>query len=634
MSNFPFKFDGNGHVKYKNMISSLYKLNLTDTSQFSLSEREDHYSTIKNLLLSLPSGGLFNIYRSKYSLYLNSPHDVDSLNIDSLVKGKAVGESFEDIYDLSIVSDISINDGIVTIGDELWTFIKVDSFPDIIDSSFLEFFPCDYKLTLYKSNELNSKMIIRNKKITSVEQTKKYHQDLQAEKEYLESQRVGDLLEDGVDSLFRFDLTFLVRATDRQELLHNLKEVSDLLKRRRVKFHKVNYSVDLEFTKFLVGNFKMPFSSQYEGVDYVSNLFNFSKHEVHSEGIFFNTIDGSGVRIDFFDSAEVNPHAYITGATGTGKSNFALSYVSKYVERFDANLVFIDLGGGGRRVVKYLGGQVFSDYIDLFKFGSDPEFIYQSILPLIKDEYNKSDLGLIYENIETYCNKGLRDFDELTELISKELKGFKYLFSRFSKYFRSSEAGIPNICYVDTENIPSDLLDTYLIYIRKLVTSLKGKTFIVWDECWDIAAKAPDSIRYSLKTDRKKNISNILINQEYKTLGEGLEDLDEVIRSNVNFKFIFNQGDISSVLNDKQNLLYPYTQTVKGWFSRCLVSSENINKLIDIKFDRLFYELALTEREKWEKQNKFIEDHSKYLDFKSAFHKYMDLKYGGLDANA
>lgn len=632
MSKFPFLYDNNGNIKYKNRVSSLYELNLTDTSQLSLSEREDHYSSVKNLLLNLPSGGLFNIYKSKHNLYLNSPFDVDSLDIDSLVKGKARGKKFRDVYELSIDSDISIEDGIASIGGELWAFIKVDSFPDIIDSSFIEFFPCDYKLTLYKSNEVNSKMVVRNKKITSIEHTRKYHQDLQAEKEYIESQKVGDLLDDGTDSLFRFDLTFLVRGLDRQVLLHELQRVSDLLKRRKVKFHKVNYSVDLVLTSFLLGNFKMPLSTRYEGVNYISNLFNFSKHEIHSDGIYFDTVDGYGVRVDLFDANEVNPHAYITGATGTGKSNFALNYVSRYVEKYDANLVFIDLGGGGRRVVKYLGGEVFSDYIDLFKFGGDAEFIYQSILPLIKDEYSKSDLGLIYEKIESYCSKGLEDFEELIELINVELNGFKYLFSRFNKFFKSSDAGIPNICYIDTESIPTDLLDTYLIYIRKLVTNLNGKTFIVWDECWDIAAKAPDSIRFSLKTDRKKNISNILINQELKTLGEGLEDLDEVIRSNINFKFIFNQGDISSILNDKQNLLYPYTQTVKGWFSRCLVSSENINKLIDVKFDQLFYELALTEREKWEKQNKFIEDHTRYLDFKSAFNKYMDYKYGAADA--
>jgi hypothetical protein len=626
-SQFPVRKEANNmYVNKVNQISYLYQFKMIDTDQMSEYEKERVYMDIQDLLLSAPEGEKLKIYKRNGISLLNASYKV---NLDTFRFLEASELSIDELYALDINTPVVFNNDHLIIGNECWAVINIESLPHRFDCSLFEYFDYDFVTNFYKKSKISSSMLVKNKRHMSDQESLGRHRNTQAEKKYIESERINDSLLENDECLFHYETFIIVRAHNTSDLVKEIKQVSIILKRYDVKFFREIYSIDMDFARILIGNFK-PIFSGVEGVKYLSNLISMSIHKLHKTGINYLSIDGSSIKLDLFDPAESNAHAYVTGLSGSGKSSFVINYVIRYVEEFNANAVLIDLGGGAKRSCEYLGGSNFSSSIDVFMFGKDVEFIFKILVSVTDEDLNRVEQGRLFDAIEEYLNNSdFYSFESLLESLELKVPDISLYFVRFKKYFKSSSIkSLPKVSYIDTSKIPDDLLVAYLIFIRRLAENLDGKTFIVWDECWEIAAKAPEAIKYAIKVDRKQDISNILINQEYKSLGGKLSELDDIIKSNTNFKIIFNQGNMDDLLNEKQNNHYKAVHTSNGNYARCLVSSEQVNKVIEIRFSQLFYELARTDKVAWNQQLKFIEDHGKYLDFKSSFNKFLNYKYG------
>lgn len=622
-------------VKIKRISGSIdesyfYELCIPDLDHLELEDQEDFYRCLSSSLMELNEGQVYKFYRWNGKKYI---HFEKEEVFNSWLS--RVNNPIRELYfNETTPTDIEFCAEYSRVGDEYWAYLEVIALPNKIYANILEEIDLDYEISVIRQSKLKSEILLARKQNSSDKLASTYHRNTIEEKKYRQAENLKEIIDDNQDYLFQYEIVFVVKS----DSLDGLNELSSYyektLRERKIEVIKRRVGTKSLFERIGIGYFKK-INSNFELSSYISNLLPMKTNFIHETGVNLNTEDNKCVFLDVFNKSEINPHMYITGKTGTGKSSFAGYYIYSYIKKYNANAIFIDLGGGLRRIANYLGGEDFSERINLNIFSKDINFLRDFIISIIgKQNLSRIEKGKIFEVIEEYIlSSDEFNLYDLVDCLNNVVDGLKYYFSEYKSYFISGEEfHLPRICYINTDLIPDEILDAYLLYVRKLADQINGKTFIVWDECWKFAEKASYAISYAIKTDRKKDISNVFINQEYDNIALGENGLTDIVLSNINFKVIFDQTSNKKIVNQTDRILLDSKVYLeKGIFSQALIRSGKIRKIIKVQFNPFFYELTMTEREHQLKQTRFIEHNCQYLDYRTSFDKWVHYKYNSLN---
>ena len=185
--------------------------------------------------------------------------------------------------------------------------------------------------------------------------------------------------------------------------------------------------------------------------------------------------------------------------------------------------------------------------------------------------------------------------------------------------------------YADSQGLPDELVAPFILYVQAYFDSSSGPKTFCWDECWSVFDNDPKSLRFAAKTGRKDDKQHIFVSQELDEFQDESQNIAKAVIGNTYWKIVFNQP----VINHK--CLAPYVKekvstciTTKGEYSECVITSMNreIVKKLRLNFDIFMFELTMSDGQEWKMQMSFLDKMSEYLDFKTAFNKWLSFKYG------
>lgn len=611
-----------------NKESFLYELQIPDLEQLSSHEKNQIYRSLNRNLCQLEDQEMIKFYKVDNKIFLNSERELSQFNNWNL---KEVSDPLRDLFYLKNIStDIHLGKSFFSIGSKKFAILKIIDLPEGISAGFLDDLGVDYMISLIKKSKWKVESKLSSKESESYQLNQGAHRNSSAELAYEDVQELKMSLELGSMRIFNYQSYIMIHGETKEDLFYKVNWLNEELSRSvGIKVRLESHFLDRAIENYMFGSF-FSIHSGMETSKYVSNLLPMRKEFLHESGIDLTSIYGQQLFFDPFDSTEVNGHMFISGLSGTGKSSFAIYLALQHHMNFESNLVFIDLGGGLRRSAYYLGGEDYSTYLDPFLFRDDFDFIKKFVISIIgKGTLSKVDEGKIHEVLENHLESSV-SFWDLVERLNDVLPEIKYYFNSYREFFyEGGEKVLPKVCYIDTSFIAEDLLDAYLLTIRRILDQMNGKTIVIWDEAWDIISHAPEALKYAVKTDRKKDIANILINQEYNVEDKETQEIVKIIKNNVNFEVIFNQNGMREILNiDSFELFDELVRTEKGQWSRALLTSKSgMRKIIQVEFSPFFYEITMTEKKRLKDQERFLQRQMKYTGFRESFDKWVAFQH-------
>jgi hypothetical protein len=227
--------------------------------------------------------------------------------------------------------------------------------------------------------------------------------------------------------------------------------------------------------------------------------------------------------------------------------------------------------------------------------------------------------------------ESIDSFKKLVLFISNTFKDFEFYFSEYWEYFSDEIIKEQKYVYADSKGLPDELVAPFILYVQAYFdTSTVPKTFC-WDECWSVFDNDPKSLRFAAKTGRKEDKQHIFISQELDEFQDEHENSARAVIGNTYWKIVFNQPIINhKCVSDYVKSKTKGCITKKGEYSECVISSMNgdIVKKLRLNFDIFKFELTMSDGQEWEMQMAYLDKMSEYLDFKSAFNKWINFKYG------
>jgi hypothetical protein len=605
--------------------SNVYNLNVNDVSQMNYEKKSDLLENVKSFLNNAKEETVFKLYKEGQKIILNTSFeaDVDFATISDL--------------DDDFISDCMPNTGEVAYfkddyikyGDKYLSFLKVDSFSKRTYSNILEMFNVDYFVCLRKKSKAYSDYYLRNKRHSSDQFANTYHRNHGAIKKYQEADHVIMQLDENAESLYYWEAWLKVEGFSREELEFNIAEFVGLSKKLGIKLFREKALLDIVFNKYLIGNF-YPFSSTLELSSLIANLVPLFQEKIHEQGVRLESPTHNDLCFNLFDRNEGNPHIEITGSSGNGKTCFGAYLSFEHHRLFGVNLVIVDMLGGLRRLSNYLGGKEVSTSINPMLFGKNVEFLKNFIVSVIgAEELTRKEEGKLHGAIQEWAdNDSSEEFESLLAYLEEKLGDIQCYFNEISPFLSSVfYSELPKVAYIDLAKIPDQLLDAYLVYVRAMADRMDGQSIIMWDECWQIVEKAPHFLEYAFKVDRKKSISNMILNQEKHSFFNQNEKLAKVIESSANFEVIYKQGNLNNTLSGMQLDFYKSLDYKKNKFSDALLvsKSNDICKVIRVRPYKFFYELTFTDdKKRWQEQEEFLDRRAELVGYKQAFSEWME----------
>jgi hypothetical protein len=359
-----------------------------------------------------------------------------------------------------------------------------------------------------------------------------------------------------------------------------------------------------------------------------------SKDFIHTHGVPFHSAHGSyePVFYDIFSSDLANYNVLVTGESGQGKSYLSchVAYYSKLQYGDELTIGFYDLGGSLDKVALYLGGTRFDGKINPFLI-KDELFIRDFIVSVVGEaEFSKKAKGELLLIIKEELTRA-SDFRHLISTISNKMSqvsDINYYFSEFWDFFTNEDIDLPSVFYIDFESIPKDLQIAYVKYVRELVKLKNTKVLNIYDEMWHYLKRFPEVMKEDAKTGRKKEEANWFFTQQINELSENDNDACDAIIGNSSLKIYFSQPSVKSKsVSSETKAVVGSIKSKRDHYSEFFLESKEINKVLRIYKEELIYELAVSEKSRREKQNKFLDKAVNLMGYREAFNLYVRSNY-------
>ena len=456
--------------------------------------------------------------------------------------------------------------------------------------------------------------------------------DLEGELSHHESEEMLSDLIQGIQSMFRVEVFFIVSADSEKEL--NLKTL-ELLKDLKVSgarpFVETNSLYQLIESIFSENEPKFLRAADKNSA-YLFNLLPLQDDYLMDEGISLRSLNGKEVNFDLFDQSSINFNGLVTGESGSGKSMFVQKLVKEEFEKGRSILV-LDLGNSFKKLANYFEAREFSKSFNPMAF-SNPHYLKEFCLSFLdKGELTKKDEGVVFKVISEVISKGEKiNFKELIAEIDRELKGFSLYFEEYLSYFndevytKSKEA---EFVYVDTTIYPDKVKKGLIIYLFEYFKNFNdSEKLLVIDEAWSLLKDNAAYIEECFRTFRKFKASAIAISQ---SLGDFYKDsLGRAIFNNSFYKFIFRQSTTDlSVFDEYDTEKIESINSVKGMYSQFYFKSSLHRKVLNYISTPSEYELFTSSRDDNKKLERFFRVNTPYYGFKETFNRWVNFKYLG-----
>jgi len=279
-------------------------------------------------------------------------------------------------------------------------------------------------------------------------------------------------------------------------------------------------------------------------------------------GIYLGRTKYAGVPTYWDYSKLINPHIAVIGISGSGKSYFVKSFLTRSSLVWNSNAIILDWVGEYGNWVRQAGGKVIDlskEKLNLFDLSySNKTTRIKQVLSAIDVLANLKNFPEEREEIENALEIVFRKskkpcFEDVLKVLHRKnskalriIKRFTYEGMDFFSAKNSpdikklSKSGLVSI---DLHNLPNEEIRslaglTLLQYIKELMRSerydsKKGiRLFVVLDEAWKIASDEKSDVIDIVREGRKYNFALVVASQNPT-------DMHKTIFSNVGSLFIF-----------------------------------------------------------------------------------------------
>ena len=613
-------------ISTKGEKSYLYKLVVPDQDQLQGAQVQDFYNQIAAKMRNLSIKDWLKFYKIGRKVYLNT--NITSLDYFDL-KGELVENPIEEIYGpLFDINDINFYEGYLTLGNEFWRIIHVDSLATSLNETYFDQFGEDYLVTVKKvADEASKKLLARNRRSQSLA-LEGEHRNHQGEAAYDSADELLEAICVGGDSLFKIGAWFFVKGEHYDDVNKRAIELYRALKNLGAKCYLEEIGLDYYFAKAIVGvpptakkNFQLNSLN-------ASLLLPLSSSHLHEDGLLLYDYNWNEIYYDFLLESYSNLNTVITGQSGEGKSFFLGNLAHYLYNNRGVNLGIFDLGGSIKRVALYNGGVNLSHKFNPFQFRDD-KYLLNFFIAAIGENLSRMERGKIHNSIKTNLEKDVDNFRDFVELVNIDCPDIKFYFSELWEYFCDDYIDPPKIFYVDVKGLPEVIIAPYFVFAKELSESRDGIIIDIFDECWNFIEKCPDILTAKVRTGRKELRANIFVIQEMDSFSTQYKDVSSAILGNTYTKIYFNQPslehpmftdfDISTIKND--------VKSKKGDYSCLYICNPEYRKVCYFRATPFIYQLCHSEKKERLVQESYIEEKHKFLTYKESFERWMEFKY-------
>ncbi|MDD5022987.1 MAG: ATP-binding protein [Candidatus ainarchaeum sp.] len=281
-----------------------------------------------------------------------------------------------------------------------------------------------------------------------------------------------------------------------------------------------------------------------------------------SKGIYIGRTRYAGVPVFWDYSKLINPHIAIIGITGSGKSYFVKSFLTRTSLVLGSNAIILDWVGEYSSWVKQAGGKVIDlskEKLNLFDISHSSKSIrirqiisaFDVLANLKKFPQEREEIEQAIEDVFRKMKKP-KLIDVISLLESKKRKTSSRILKRFvqegmdffSGYsdWNMKKLASSGLVSIDLHNLPSEEIRslaglTILQYIKELMRqesyddNVGINLFVVLDEAWKIASNEESDVIDIVREGRKYNFALIVASQNPT-------DMHKTIFSNVGSLFI------------------------------------------------------------------------------------------------
>ena len=256
----------------------------------------------------------------------------------------------------------------------------------------------------------------------------------------------------------------------------------------------------------------------------------------------------------FYDpSSLINPHIAVLGITGSGKSFFVKTFLSRASYIWNTKTIILDWTGEYREWVERLNGTVIDvshTTIDPFAIeGNVEQQVMQTFDSVFNLKKNMPVRVVVHEVVREVVKERGNINTFIKKLSHRKDKEGKVAYSLFKDVYAQQHSPVfelkqvfSGLVCIDLHTLPTDtaralVATTVLQYLKekmrgKITTNNVPEVLVVLDEAWKLSKDDDSEIVTIIREGRKYNFAVIVATQNPT-------DLSKVILSNVGSLFIF-----------------------------------------------------------------------------------------------
>lgn len=597
--------------------SQFFELIPADLEGESTEDYEGHLQRLETDLNQ--SSDLLKLYYINGRVYLNTFEEF-GLNSALLIPSNSPIKTFLGAED----AQIHFYENYLTQNLEFIRVLSFKAFPEKM-YPFDAVNCCDFVMSFKKLPKLHAKNKINMLRKIHFSALFKGMRDLDSENAFKEAENILEKVSSDEASLFQVECFLLVRANTKAQLDEKTTKIVDSFKAREAELRVEERGLSYFYQTLMPGvpaSFKRAINCPS---DYLSSWVPFHRDFIHEEGLELTSRSKNPVRINIFDSTNLNFNVLITGAAGQGKSMMANRLLAHELVCGTKAMV-LDLGNSFSKNARYHEGSILSERFNPLQF-KNPRYLKEFILAAIDEKLGKKMEGRLFESIKEILGaKENLNFDELIAHLENDFPGIGFYFSEIREYFCSEFIQIKDFTYCDFGLYPESMKAPLIIYLIECFKNLEGRKIFVFDECWHLLEKNAGYIAECFRTFRKHNAGAVAISQNVDDFSE--TSLGRVILQNTFTKLLFKQPvRESEFIHGMAKELLDGVQSQKGQYSEFLYLTERNKKPVRYYPSALEYEIFTTDPADTNIFNQYMMEKGIYLSFQKALENFTQLKH-------